>query len=349
LARTFDSQSKEIVVQCFLLRSAAFAAAALLAAAPVHAAKNGDDVDAESRAAEIRAQIGETDKDHGGPFHFHGKVWPNKKAFIDDGNRCSTRHVTEYERALNEVEHGNFLKARADAGFPVAFRAAGSVTVPVYFHVINNGSGIANGNIPNSQITAQIAVLNAAYAATPFRFNLVAVTRTTNVAWYTMSPGSTAEAQAKAALRVGGAGTLNVYSANPGGGLLGWATFPQDYARSPANDGVVILFASVPGGSAEPYDEGDTGTHEVGHWLGLYHTFQGGCSVKGDLVDDTPAERSAAFGCPAGRDTCTSKKALGADPITNFMDYTDDYCMFEFSNLQSSRMDTLHAQYRSAQ
>ena len=334
---------QSFVLSCAVLIATSIATASVLAAPP------DQDVDAESRAAEIKAQIGETDKDHGGPFHFHGRVWSNQKAFIDEGNRCSTRHVTEYERALNETEHSHFLKARADAGSPIATRGAGSVIIPVYFHVINNGSGIANGDVPDSQITGQMAVLNAAFAGTPFTFNRVATTRTTNAAWYTMSPGSAAEMQAKAALRMGGAGTLNIYSANPGGGLLGWSTFPQDYARSPRNDGVVILFASVPGGSAAPYNLGDTGTHEIGHWLGLYHTFQGGCSASGDQVSDTSAERSAAYGCPTGRDSCAGKKQPGVDPITNFVDYTDDFCMFQFTGLQSSRMDILHAQYRSAQ
>ncbi len=199
--------------------------------------------------------------------------------------------------------------------------------------------------IPDSQIYDQISVLNAAFEGTGWSFNLVSIDRTTNATWYTCSGGA-CESAMKSALRKGSADDLNIYSNNMGGGLLGWATFPSSYVASPLNDGVVILSASMPGGSAAPYNLGDTATHEVGHWMGLYHTFQGGCTNSNDSVSDTAAEKSAAFGCPTGRDTCATAKYPGADPITNYMDYTDDACMFIFSTGQDLRMDQQFSTYR---
>ncbi|TNM49584.1 zinc metalloprotease [Nocardioides albidus] len=251
-----------------------------------------------------------------------------------------------YEREAALLARGD-AQAKAAVGKPPGggggTPAVTGGTIDVHWHVINKGSSIADGNIPDSQINAQINVLNSAFAAWGWSFRLVSTDRITHPGWYVAEPGTTAEANMKTALRVGGADDLNIYSNSPGSDLLGWATFPASYASSPKNDGVVLLFSSLPGGSAAPYNLGDTATHEVGHWMGLYHTFQGGCSKTGDYVADTAAERSAAYGCPAGRDTC---KAGGTDPINNFMDYSDDACMFEFTPGQDARMDAQFSTYR---
>jgi hypothetical protein len=273
---------------------------------------------------------------------------------VDDGPEVAGTQIqgsAEHPRGCAVVEPTLMEKEAIEAEISAYYvdpsmnaRAGTPINIPVYWHVVNNGSGVSNGDITDKMISDQIAVLNAAFAPMSVSFTLAGVDRTTNSSWYANCYGS-AESAMKAALRKGSADDLNIYSCNPSGGILGYATFPSSYSSQPTKDGVVILYSSVPGGSAAPYNLGDTGTHEVGHWMGLYHTFQGGCSGNGDYVSDTPAEKSPAYGCPVGRDTCRSK--AGLDPITNFMDYTDDSCMDRFSGGQDSRMDAQWAAYRA--
>ena len=250
---------------------------------------------------------------------------------------CAT---TEADPAL--AREANALIARRQIEHP---SAAAAVTIPVAFHVIYTQSRRSTeGNVPQSWITAQMNVLNAAYAGSGYSFTLASVDRTNNSRWFTASYGSRNELDMKAALAISPATTLNVYTTKPGQGLLGWATFPWDYPETSTRHGVVVHYGTLPGGGLAPYNIGDTGTHEVGHYLGLYHTFQGGCGAPGDYVSDTPPEATPAFGCPIGRNTCT---APGSDPIKNFMDYTDDACMNSFTAGQRSRMKNQWAAYRA--
>ena len=214
----------------------------------------------------------------------------------------------------------------------------------MYVHVINNGTGVANGDVPDSMIAAQIAVLNNAFGPQGWTFNLVHTDRTTNASWYSMGIGSAAEAQAKQALRLGGARALNLYTAGIGDGMVGWSSLPRDYASDPGDDGVVLLHSTLPGGVAAPYNLGDVAVHQVGHWMGLLHTFQGGCHGNGDYVSDTPAEAEPAFGFPIGRDSCP--KDPGLDPIENYMDFSDDSGMSLFTAGQAARANAAMSVWR---
>ena len=230
---------------------------------------------------------------------------------------------------------------------------AGSVRIETVFHVITGSDATkADRSRLGKLVQAQMKVLNDSYsgatapdaADTPFRFDLTQVDYVTNDAWVNVAPGST-EYEMKKALRVGDSETLNIYTADIGGGLLGWAYFPKGYNNGQDyKDGVVILDESMPGGTAGKYALGDTLTHEVGHWMMLEHTFAGACSASGDGVEDTPREAYPQFNCPVGADTCS---APGLDPIHNFMDYTQDSCMDMFTQGQSARMSDAWQAFRA--
>ncbi|KAG8994545.1 hypothetical protein FRB90_000398 [Tulasnella sp. 427] len=237
---------------------------------------------------------------------------------------------------------GQFAQQLQAQGTTVeALGSSGKLSKPinVYWHVIQEDTTAAGGHVTADQMAQQIAVLNQGYANGGISFKLAGSDYTTNEEWFTGLGPDDYNDDVKQALRKGGKGDLNVYSTGfvegSGAGLLGYSTFPSDYSSNPQDDGVVFLFSSIPGGSTTNYNLGYTLTHEVGHWVGLYHTFQGGCSGSGDQVSDTPAEASPASGCPTGRDTC--KKDSLPDPIHNFMDYSYDSCMTEFTKGQFTR------------
>ena len=295
------------------------------------------------------------------PFVLNDVTWSNQAEFIQSGARCATPTLSRNEMSAIDKRLNAYALKNQKQGVELLAGGSGTKTIKVWVHIITDAKG--KGDLPDQMVADQITVLNAAFAGqdklpngttpngsaykTPFQFVLAGIDRTANDAWFTVAPGTAEEEAMKSSLRKGDAKTLNLYSANLGGGLLGWATFPSWYAASPELDGVVVLYSSLPGGGAKPYDLGDTATHEIGHWLGLYHPFQYGCTTVNDSVADTPAEGRPFFGAyPPLTDTCTGRFFPGKDPAENFMDYTDDAYMYRFTQGQTTRMLNAVGAYR---
>ncbi len=234
--------------------------------------------------------------------------------------------------------------------------------IPVVWHVITANSGA--GFVSDNSIFQQMDVLNEDFRAlagslggngtdTNVEFFLATVdpdgnpttgiTRHTKTKWYNDS-GNYWSSIGWDTNRY-----LNIYT-NTAGGNLGYAYVPSGGGVvGQAWEGVRMYWAAVgnPGPIGHPYDLGRTTTHEVGHWLGLYHTFDGGCASasgcasNGDLICDTNPESS-----PMGSGSCSRVTCSSPDPTNNYMDYSDDLCMTEFTEDQSRRMRCTIANFR---
>ncbi|MEQ1631630.1 MAG: zinc metalloprotease [Planctomycetota bacterium] len=247
---------------------------------------------------------------------------------------------------------------------PAAWAPTTVLRIPVVVHVIANTGG--TGNLSDTVVQSQITVLNEdfrALAGTPgapgfdtkVEFFLATtdplgaptngIRRYTNATWFN-DTGSYWTTIAWDTTRY-----LNIYTNSAGGGgTLGYVPdLPQGGSvLNTTADRVVILYSAFgrPATGGAPYNQGRTCTHEVGHFLGLFHTFQGGCGTAscyttGDRICDTAAEQTARFGCPTTAVSCGTP-----DPIRNYMDYTDDSCMTNFTAEQAARIRCTLANYR---
>ncbi|KIY67034.1 zincin [Cylindrobasidium torrendii FP15055 ss-10] len=246
------------------------------------------------------------------------------------------------EKRLQAEE--NFRKIKSDERRTKAKEGP----IPVYWNVIYEDLTYEGGLLEPTMINDQIDVLNADYAAAGFSFELQNITYIENALWFqNMTDETPMEVEMKSTYRHGGANALNIYTVSfSNSSLLGYAAFPADYTSDPIHDGIVLNWSTLPGGSSADYSMGKTLTHETGHWTGLYHTFQGGCEEEdgGDLVSDTPVQANATEGCPVKRDSCTEQ--IGLDPIHNYMDYSSDVCLTEFSKGQIKRAQEQMEAYR---
>lgn len=281
---------------------------------------------------------------------------PVAEADFSAGRKCASNEVLQQQlredptlaSRMEEIEA--FTNRMIESG--EAMRLVNGVyEIPVVVNVLYR---TAAENISDAQIASQITVLNQDYGATNtdlsktpsnftsvlsgntnIRFVLSKVVRkqTTKTSWSTND-----------AMKKSGSGglspttpttSLNIWVCNLSGGILGYAQFP---GGSSATDGVVIdnnAFGTT-GSATAPFNKGRTATHEVGHWLNLRHIW-GDATCGNDQVSDTPLHNTANYGCPAvgHKSTCSGTPV---EMTMNYMDYTDDACMYMFSAGQKTRM-----------
>jgi len=216
-----------------------------------------------------------------------------------------------------------------------------AINVPVYAHILQSSTG--SNPIDERMVRRTVRRLNKGFKSAGFVYELVSIETIVNDAWSSISeqeyeaglPDTIAEAK-----NVGPRNALNLYFGSLDG-LCGFADFP--FYENP-NEAVFMDHGCSVGGSAE--NDYDTITHEVGHFMGLLHTFApepNGCRSPGDEIADTPAQKESHRAC-GPYDTCPSKRGL--DPTNNFMDYSVDQCNHIFTRRQINVMRNAHTSYR---
>lgn len=240
------------------------------------------------------------------------------------------------------------------------------VTIPVVVNVVWNTTA---ENVSDAQIQSQLDVLNADFrrlnadaSNTPAAFQGISVDCEVNFCLATQDPtGAATTGIRRRQTTVTAFGTndavkytaqggldiwdrskyLNIWVCDISGGILGYAQFPGGPA---ATDGVVIdyQYFGTTGTATAPFNLGRTATHEVGHWLNLYHIWgDDNTSCTGsDQVADTPNQADENYGCPVFPQVSCSNGPNG-DMFMNYMDYTDDACMNAFTAGQKSRAQAL--------
>ncbi|KXT02297.1 hypothetical protein AC578_249 [Pseudocercospora eumusae] len=237
----------------------------------------------------------------------------------------------------------------------------GPINITTYVHIVTTPS--KKTSVTPEMLMNQMQVMNDAYSQIGIFFTVADVDLTINKEWASAALGSTPMRNMKRSLRKGTYSSLNLYFMSDVRdqygmtGLLGQCYFPHAAANAStlALDGCVILSDTLPGGNQTGYNHGFTAVHEVGHWFGLFHVFQMddyfmnrplfSCTGvgDGDMVDDTPPQSTMTVGCPADNTKDSCPNSPGFDSIHNFMDYSSDRCLTEFTPGQGDRA---RAKYR---
>ena len=249
--------------------------------------------------------------------------------------KCGTADPTKEETQLvnNQIQGWMNSSSRTPDDDPVHILVA--------WHVISSSTGL--GNIPDSQIRDAVEILNLRYNEVfNYYFTLDVITRHENDDWFLFEPNEQAnqsydEAQMRSSTVTDPEHYYNIWSvlteAEDGYITLGWNYFPFSSAEDSHWQGTTINYTAWNGGTLE---------HEAGHYFGLFHTFQGGCSGSNDQVSDTPAmSEDGIYNCDENQDSCPDID--GNDPVTNIMNYSD--CNYAFTAGQAERGYSITVNY----